>query len=838
MTGEEIRTRFLEHFRSRGHMILESAPLVPVGDPSTLFISAGMQPLQPYYRGLSRPPAPRLASVQKVFRAVDIDEVGRDDRHSTLFEMMGNFAPTGDYFKKHAILWAWELVTEIFNIPVERLRVTVHPEDDSSRSVWRDEVGVRPDWIYSAVDNWWGLATGPCGYDSEIFYDRGPDVGCGEPDCYPDHCDRFLEIWNLVFPEFDRQPDGSLVPLPKPAVDTGSGLERVAMALQGVANPFETDLYGGIMAFIRENSRKRLPDSERVVADHLRAMSFIVAAGVAPSKAGRGYVLRRLIRRAQVHADRLALSRPLADGVDAVVETLGAHHSELAVQRDVIRSTVAAETERFAHTLGQGMELFERAAGRDGRLLAGEDVFRLHDTHGFPLELTRELAEERGLEIDHEGFQALMAQQRERSRGAVKALWSDPRALPTSGFTGYTELETEAPITALRRAGETVQDVAEGDEVEVYLERTPFYAESGGQVGDTGLVTGPSGSVRIEDTLKPAEGVAAHLGTVVTGRLAVGETVRASVDANRRHQIARHHSATHLLHQALCELLGVDNAQRGSWVGPDHTTFDFPLDRALSETELQTLGSRVREKVRQALPLKVSEMDRAEAEAGGAKHLFEEKYGDRVRVVCFGDWTCELCGGTHVANTADVGTTLILSESSIGSGLRRIDLAAGDAADAVVETRLGAMRSLAQALGVPSEAVSGRVSELRHQLREAERQIEKLKDDLRVAQVKGRPSVQVRQARVGLVTEEVRVAGMPDLRAYADRYMESIGSGVVAVTGDGSFVVKLSRDLDEAFDARQYAPYFGQGGGNRLLVQGKLTVSPAEAFNRLEAALQ
>jgi alanyl-tRNA synthetase len=838
MTGDEIRTRFLEHFRSRGHLILESAPLVPISDPSTLFISAGMQPLQPYYRGSSRPPAPRLASAQKCFRAVDIDEVGRDDRHSTFFEMLGNFAPTGEYFKKEAIPWAWELVTEIFDIPVERLRVTVHPEDDLSRRIWAEDVGVRQDWIYSVTDNWWGLATGPCGYDSEIFYDRGPEVGCGEPGCYPEHCDRFLEIWNLVFPEFDRQADGSLVPLPRPAVDTGSGLERVAMALQGVANPFETDLYGGIMSFIRENSARRLPDSERVVADHLRAVSFMVAEGVTPSKAGRGYVLRRLIRRAQVHAGRLGLGRPLAEGVYAVAATLGRHHTELEQKKDMIRSTVAAETDRFAHTLGQGMELFERAAGRDGRVLAGEDLFRLHDTHGFPLELTRELADERGLEIDEEGFQALMAQQRERSRGAVKALWSDPRALPTSEFMGYTDLEANAPVTALRRGGEAVQEVAEGDEVEVYLERTPFYAESGGQVGDTGLLTGPSGSVRIEDTLKPAEGVAAHLGTVLTGRLAVGDTVRASVDANRRHQVARHHSATHLLHQALCEVLDVENAQRGSWVGPDHTTFDFPLDRALSDAELQTVGSRVRERVRQALPLKVTEMDRAEAEAGGAKHLFEEKYGDRVRVVCFGDWTCELCGGTHVSNTADVGTTLILSESSIGSGLRRIDLAAGEAADAVVDTRLGSLRTVAQALGVQAEGVSGRVSELRQQLRDAERQIEKLKDDLRVAQVSGGRSVEVRQARVGLVTEEVQASGMPDLRAYADRYMESIGSGVVAVTGAGSFVIKLSRDLDEAFDARQYAAFFGQGGGSRALVQGKLTVSPAEAFNRLEAALQ
>ena len=854
MTGNEIRKRFLEHFASREHLVLPSAPLVPRGDPSTLFISAGMQPLKPYFLGVSQPPAPRLATCQKCLRTGDIDEVGKTDRHHTFFEMLGNFAPTGDYFKETAIPLAWDLVTKGFQMPVDRLRITIHPTDDQAHEIWLQQPGMTADHITRLEDNWWGLGEGPCGPDSEIWWDRGREVGCGQEDCVPDHCDRFTEFWNLVFPQYDQRgpiagtsgeavlrgvADGSLVPLKRPAIDTGMGLERVTYILEGKTNVFETDLFEPILNRIRDLSEKQSTFSERIVADHVRAACFVMLDGVVPSNEGRGYVLRRLIRRATLHAERLAMRSQVGQLVDDVALVMSSPYPDLVDQKDVIRAGINQEAARFQRTLNEGMERFERIVAKHPKVISGADAFLLHDTFGFPVDLTRELAAERGLEVDEDGFRAAMAAQKERSRRVLPTGWTTAQDLPRSEFTGYKELTTQTSIVAIRKEGQPADRAIEGEDVEVFLERTPFYAESGGQIGDTGFINTESGGLRVEDTQKPADGVIAHLGAVVTGELKVGQPATAAVDAGRRRQIARHHSATHLLHKALRETLGDQVVQKGSWVGPDHTTFDIPLNRALKDDEIKRINHRVMEKVREALPFHESQKPYKDAVAQGAMHLFDEKYGDVVRVVCFGDWTCELCGGTHVANTADIGPAVIVSESSIGSGLRRIDMVVGEAADDLIWRDRRLLSELARSFNSAPEQLPERLESLRGQLKEAERRLKALSEQLRSARVKGQGGngLVIKKGKVAFVTETVEASTPDELAAYADRYLEMVESGVVTVVAGDQFVIKVSKDLTPEYNAARLASLLGKGGGQAHLARGKLEVPAVEAFKRLEQEL-
>ncbi len=853
MTGNEIRKRFLEHFASREHLVLPSASLVPQGDPSTLFISAGMQPLKPYYLGLSQPPAPRIATCQKCLRTGDIDEVGKTDRHNTFFEMLGNFAPTGDYFKETAIPVAWELVTERFEMPVDRLRVTIHPTDDEAHNIWVEQPGLTAEHVTRLEDNWWGLGAGPCGPDSEIWWDRGREFGCGQEDCVPDHCDRFTEFWNLVFPQYDQRgpiagtsgeavrrgvADGSLIPLKRPAIDTGMGLERISYILQGKTNIFEADVLEPLVAFVRQSSPKPTTLSERIVADHLRAATFVIADGVTPSNEGRGYVLRRLIRRAAIHGRKVGMTAELSAGVGVAVSMFNDYYPELKEREQLITEVVRAESDKFNRTLEQGMEQFEKIAAQHPKTIPGVDAFRLHDTFGFPLELTRELASERGNEVDEEGFRAAMEQQRARSRRGTPQGWALAKDLPKSEFTGYHELTTQTLISGIRKDGQPVDLAVEGDDVEVFLSRTPFYAESGGQIGDTGTITTESGRLRVEDTQKPSDGVIAHLGAVVTGEIHVGDEAIASVDAGRRRQIARHHSATHLLHKALRETLGETVQQKGSWVGPDHTTFDIPLSKPIADDELKRINRRVMEKVREALPFHESQKPYRDAVAQGAMHLFDEKYGDVVRVVCFGDWTCELCGGTHVASTSDIGPVVILSESSIGSGLRRIDMVVGEAADELIWSERKLVVELARSFNSASKQLPERVQALRTQLKEAEQRLKALSDELRTARVSGGDGVQVKQGKVPFVTETVKASSPTELAAYADRYLDLVKSGVVTVVAGDMFVIKVSKDLTSEYDAARLASLLGTGGGQKHLARGKLNGSASEAFQRLEEALR
>ena len=852
MTGNEIRKRFLEHFASREHKVLPSAPLVPKDDPSTLFISAGMQPLQPYYLGLSDPPAPRLATAQKCLRTGDIDEVGRTDRHNTFFEMLGNFTPTGAYFKETAIPLAWELVTGGFHMPVDRLRVTIHPSDDQALDIWV-KTGVARERITRLGDNWWGLGRGPCGPDSEIWWDRGKEVGCGREDCVPDHCDRFTEFWNLVFPQYDQRgdlsgppstadaiqrgiADGALVPLARPAIDTGMGIERVSYILQGKSHIFETDLLAPLVDYVREHSERPTTLSERIIADHIRAAVFVIADGVLPSNEGRGYVLRRLIRRAALHGLKVRFMRRLASVVPLVVAIYDGPYPELRQREQAIAAAIEEENERFARTLQGGAEQFERVAkfNADKKVVPGSEAFFLHDTFGYPFELTKELAEERGMRVDEAGFRENLERQKAQSRANRRAHdLLAAKDYPKSEFTGYTELTTTTKVVAIYRDGAKVATATEGESVQVFVERTPFYAESGGQIGDTGSITTASGRVRVEDTQKPADGVIAHLGTVVTGAIHVGDRATASVDAARRAEIARHHSATHLLHKALRETLGENVVQKGSWVGPDHTTFDIPLNRAMTREEIAHVNRRVMEKVREGLPFHEQIKPYREAVAQGAMHLFEEKYGDTVRVVCFGDWTCELCGGTHVKNSADVGTALILSESSIGSGLRRIDMVVGTAADEVVRRDRDLLTELARSFNVSPDQLPSRIEALRAQLKEAERG----RDRLRRERIAG-DGLSIKHGRVDYVAETVDASNVEELMSYADRYLEKMKSGIVTVTAGDKFVIKVSKDLTSRYDANRLKELFGKGGGPAHLVTGTLTVSADEAFQRLADALK
>jgi alanyl-tRNA synthetase len=721
----EIRERFLHFFEDRGHHRLPSAPLVAHDDPTVLFTVAGMVPLQPYFRGVRTPPSPRITSCQKCLRTVDIEEVG-DTSHNTFFEMLGNFS-FGDYFKEGAITLAWELLTREWGLDPDRLWPSVHPGDAAALDLWVNSVGVPRERVSFLEDNFWGPAgpSGPCGYDSEIYWDWGAPCSCGREDCRPDtECggDRWTEVWNLVFPEFDQAEDGTRTPLPRPGIDTGMGLERITSVLQGVRSIYETDLFAPLISDFRQRAQDGAAESAdrqrslNVLADHLRASSFLIADGVTPANEARGYVLRRLIRRAAVHGRRIGLRGGLAQGVSTLVEVTAGAYPELDEHRSLVERTLRTEEEVFERTLVEGTERLEALIGGGHRItrIEGADAFRLHDTFGFPIELTVELARERGVDVDLEGFAAAMAEQRARSKGAAaQAAHADVPALPPTTFVGYETTECEAEILF------TGAGVAH-----VVIEPSPFYAEAGGQVGDRGELTWEGGRATVVDT-QFFPGTDIRYLTLVEGPAALrpGMRVTARVDPARRAQTARHHSATHLLHKALKEVLGDEVVQRGSLVEASHTTFDFAFTRALTSEELRDIQHRVNSAIRRDLQRSTDVMPIAEARRTGAVALFGEKYGEQVRVVDFGGWSRELCGGTHVNHTGELGAAIILSESSIGQGTRRIDMVVGEAAEQYWTTTATSLRSVAQRLRVKPEEVPQRVEGLQKQIKDLQREL-------------------------------------------------------------------------------------------------------------------
>ena len=837
MTGDELRQAYLGFFEQRGHKIIPGSSLIPHGDPTLLLTSAGVVQLKPYFLGEAVPPGPRLASCQKCFRTTDIESVG-DASHLTFFEMLGNFS-IGDYFKEEAIGLALEFVIQRLELPPERLWITIFLDDDESFHIWR-ELGIPEDRIlrFGEEDNFWGPAgdSGPCGPCSEIHYDFGPEFGCGEPSCAPNcECGRFSEIWNLVFIQYNQDKEGQRTLLSKPSIDTGMGLERTAAVIQGKSSVYETDLFTPLIQLVSQLSGKKYgfddndDNSMRIVAEHSRGIAFLIADGVLPDNEGRGYVLRRLLRRAALFGRRLGLEKPfLAQMAEATIDKMGHVYPELVNRRDFVLKVVELEEARFSETLSTGLELLdsimaERETDRAGEI-SGEDAFRLYDTYGFPIELTREIAQRQGFSLDLEGFEEEMEEQRQKARAshrfelAEKAGLKDRLDLAATTFVGYNELKQKSVILSLLVDNETVDSVKEGQQASLILETTPFYAEMGGQVGDTGEIIDPSGKFVVTNTIQVPPDTIVHQGHVVQGSLKVGDEVEAEVDRERRLDIARNHTATHLLQFALRRVLGEHVQQRGSLVAPDRLRFDFSHLTAMTREEIDEVQHIVNEKVRQNLPVYDQNIPYKQAIEEGAIALFDEKYGDMVRVLNIGSpaISTELCGGTHVAATGEIGFFQILTESSIGGGLRRIEAVTGRRAEEVIKQKIDSLSDEAAGILAELEKESKRVQTLEREL--ARRQAESLLDRVEV---------------VGGV--KVLAAGVPpsrleNLRDMADLLRDKLKSAVVVLgtiyEGKPAFIAAVTPDLvKKGYHAgeiiKKVAKVAGGGGGGKAsLAQG------------------
>ncbi len=843
MTGDEVRKAYLDFFASKGHYVMPSSSLVPRDDPTVLLTTAGMQQMIQFMVGRQTPPHPRLTSCQKCFRTTDIDSVG-NPRNLTFFEMLGNFS-IGDYFKKEAIQFAWEFSLKWLKLPVEKVYITVHPTDDEAKGYWLAE-GVAEERISYLEDNFWGPPgdSGPCGPDSELFLDMGPEMGCGLPDCAPGcDCNRYLEYWNLVFMQYYQDVDGTRTPLPRPNIDTGLGVERMAAIKQGCKTVYETDLFRPILEKAAEVSRRRYGEDDktdfslRVIADHGRAMTFLTADGVLPSNEGRGYILRRVLRRAVRHARLLGVDRPFLTGiVDVVVDRMAGAYPELAERHQFIRRVVAQEEERFIRTLQSGLVLLDRWIGesKDAGLAAlpGDLMFRLYDTYGFPRELSAEIAKEAGLSVDNGGFQQSMERQRQLSRSAAKfgrvleVRDTDGAVdeIEESRFVGYDELEAETQIVALLEGGKWASRVEKGADAVVILDRTPFYAESGGQVGDVGTITTPEGRFEVRDTQHDEGGRILHLGTVLEGFLEVSSTASATIDRDRRLDAARHHTLTHLLHRALRARLGEHVAQAGSLVSPEVARFDFTHNAALTAEELRAVEAEVNGRILANIPVLTTTRSLEEAKSVGAIALFTEKYGDVVRTVGIGDYSLELCGGTHVASTGVLGMAQIVGEGSVAAGVRRIEIVAGRAALSVVRARTDELEAIASELGTVPELAAERVHSTVEELQAVRKEVSRLGSRMARMEAEALLSKVTEVAGVKLVSAAVEVQSQDAMREMVDWLRPKLQPAVIvlgAVLNDRpSFVASVSKELiSPKFDAvklvKQVAAKTGGGGGGR-----------------------
>lgn len=737
---------FLDFWVSKGSKHYNSFSLVP-DDPTLLFTIAGMVPFKQYYLGLKSPEHPRAVTSQKCVRTNDIENVGHTARHHTFFEMLGNFA-WGDYFKKEAITWAWEFLTEYIGMEPERLYATIYKDDEESFHVWHDIVGLPEDHIYrfGEDENYWFMGnTGPCGPCSEIMYDQGPEYSCGKPTCDVGcDCDRYLEIWNLVFTQFDRQEDGTLVPLPKKNIDTGMGLERLTSVVQNVATDFETDLFYPIIDKVCDLSGIEYGESEsadlaaRVISDHLRSVAFMIADGILPANDGQGYVLRRLLRRAVRYGRLIGLDDPfLLQILPVVIDQMKDPYQELLENRLMVEQIISVEENRFSHTLEQGTELIESEIEKLGtsgqKVLAGSVAFELYDTYGFPLELTREICEEKGLAVDEAGFSRLMEEQRERARASSKHIQSEVKGdiysdllnrLGSTTFTGYTQDSTETVVKALLKDGAEVSSLKEGEEGEVFLAATPFYAERGGQIGDNGFIRGNGIEAEVSDTVYVSGDLVSHRIRVTGGSLEQNVPVIAEPDMDRRNAVIRNHTATHLLHEALTRVVGGHARQAGSLVSSDSLRFDFTHFEPLDHDQLQQIEEIVNSRILSNDPLSIREMEMEEARATGAKALFEEKYGDKVRVVSISDFSTELCGGIHVASTGQIGLFKIIREEGIGSGLRRITAVTGLESLFLLQRTTGMLQEISRSLSAEPSMIMDKVIKLQKDLRDLKKELE------------------------------------------------------------------------------------------------------------------
>ncbi|MEX2445751.1 MAG: alanine--tRNA ligase [Dehalococcoidia bacterium] len=860
MTVDELRRAFLAFFEARGHRRIPSASLVPHGDPTLLFTTAGMVQFKPYFMGLESPPANRLTSIQRCFRTVDVEVVG-DETHLTLFEMLGNFS-VGDYFKPEAIEWAWMFLTGELGIPPERLWATVYTDDDEAAALWEAQ-GVPPERIlrYTAEQgNWWGPPgdSGPMGPCSEMHYDWGETPGCAacaNGACHPDvGCGRFLEIWNLVFMALYRSEDGATTTLPAANIDTGAGLERLASVVQQVRAVYETDELRDVLAAAEAVSGRRYEPAEspevaralRAITEHARALAFLVTDGVLPSNEGRGYVLRRLLRRAVYFGYRLGLREPFLERiVDAAVDHSLAGNPELGAQREFVRRIAHLEEARFQATLERGLQLLDEVMAREQstRRIPGHDMFVLYDTHGLPAELTLEVAQAEGYGVDRAGFDAEMEQQRERSKGDDafggeqddRAMRYSMLALPTR-FVGYEETEAASAVTHLVSGDAAVQVMQAGEAGELVLETTPFYPEGGGQVGDQGEITVEGGRFLVEDTRRFAE-TTVHLGRVAEGTIAVGAAATARVDPARRLDTARNHTGTHLLHAALREVLGTHVRQAGSYVGPDRLRFDYTHPEAPSEEQLQAIQRLVNSKVRADIERAVFELEYDEAIARGAIAFFEDRYTSRVRMVEYCDsrghahgahtaecYSRELCGGTHLHSTGQVGMLLIVGDASIGAGLRRIEAVTGAAAERYVEDRVALVNSLARRFKVQPGQVPERVGALEDQLAEERRRLEEAERRASAGAADALLDAAEEIAGTRVLVTRVPAESVEALRSMVDRLRDRLGSAFVVLAADiegrPSFIAAatddvVGRGLSAVDVVKVAAGIAGGGGGGR-----------------------
>lgn len=845
LTGAQIRQMYLDFFQSKGHAIEPSASLVPVEDPSLLWINSGVATLKKYFDGRVIPDNPRIVNAQKSIRTNDIENVGKTARHHTFFEMLGNFS-VGDYFREDAIKWGWELLTsdDWYGLDPERLSVTIHPEDDAARQIWL-ELGVPAERIIPLEDNFWEIGEGPSGPNTEIFFDRGPAFGDdpNDSELYPGgENERYLEIWNIVFSQYNHDGHGNYTELPRKNIDTGMGLERMACVMQDVPTNFDTDLFMPIIHKTEEISGKIYRDDSKldvafkVIADHIRTVSFAIGDGALPSNEGRGYVLRRLLRRAVRYAKMLGIERPfMYELVDTVGNVMVDFYPQVPEKADFIKRVIKNEEERFHETLHDGLAILNTVAqtskANGEHVISGEDAFRLYDTYGFPLELTVEYAEDHQMSVDEEGFKLAMDAQRQRARAAREesgSMQQQSEVLSTlkdkSTFVGYTDLKADAKIIALLHDGERVTEVAAGEEAQVILDITPFYAESGGEVADTGTIEGKDFVLDVKDVQKAPNGQNLHTVIVRTGIATEAADVVATVEAAERKAVTKNHTATHLLHKALKDTLGTHVNQAGSLVSPDRLRFDFSHFGAVTQEELTKIEQDVNQAIWASLPVDIEEMNIADAKAKGAMALFGEKYGETVRVVSAGTYSIELCGGIHVGNTAEIGLFKIVSESGIGAGTRRIEAVTGAGAYRVMNQHLETLEQAAAVLKTKTTEVPVRIEALQQQLRETERANESLQAKLaniEAASLKGDVE-EINGVRV--LAKRVDVSDMDALRGMMDELKSSLGSAIIVLgSAQGekvNLVASVSKDLiDQGYHAgkliKEVATRCGGGGGGR-----------------------
>lgn len=838
MTGNELREKYLQFFASKDHLVLPSYSLIPENDPTLLMVGAGMAPFKPFFTGKMKPPHPRITTSQKCVRTGDIENVGKTARHHTFFEMLGNFS-FGDYFKREAIAWAWEFITKHLEIPEEQLWVTIYPDDEEAFDIWTKEVGVNPKRVVKLEDNFWEIGPGPCGPCSEIYVDLGPERGCSDNCVLGCDCDRYLEIWNLVFTQFDRDEAGNYNPLAKKNIDTGAGLERIASVLQNKKSNFETDLifpiieYASKVSGVKYETSTKNDISLKVIADHARSMTIMILDGILPSNEGRGYVLRRIIRRAIRHGRLLGIETSfLAGAVDAVITIFGNVYPELVEKQDYIRKVISLEEERFHTTLAQGIELLSKliadlkVTGKD--VLDGKSAFKLYDTFGFPWELTAEILEENKFSLDKDAFDAAMNEQRERARAARQ----ENQRVSVPDLTGINvdSLKqdynvTTAKVVLLWKDGKAVEQVHDGEEVGIILDTTAFYAEGGGQAGDTGMIETEVGKVEIENAKKLANGTIYHIGMVVEGLIKVGDNVKILIDAEVKQATARNHTATHLLHAALKNIVGEHVNQAGSSVNSERLRFDFSHFEPLTTEQIEKIEQQVNEAILKAITVDINETTQNEAKEMGAMALFGEKYGDIVRVVNIKDCSVELCGGTHVNNVAEIGLFKIVSEAGVASGVRRIEAITGKLAYDKVNSVEKTLNKAAGLLKSRNNEVVEKIEALLTQVKTLEQQLAVANSKMAQETASELLATAIDVNGVTIVNAEVEIEDMDGLRNLADLLRDKLTVGVIVlgakIADDKvNFVVMATKDavakgIHAGNIIKETAKVAGGGGGGR-----------------------